>query len=1189
MKKNILALIMAFAMIFTLAIPAFAATSYTIFVEDVPNGTVTASESKAAAGTEVILTVKPDTGYAFDGFAEASSLGITEGSQPNTYKFTMPEGVAAITPSFVAEKYTISVPGVANGSVTFSKTSNILYDEEITYEVNPADGYELSVLKYTTAENSNGVNLSGGKFDMPASDIQIVAEFGVIKYDVKLSQTTGGTITCDTDEVAAGQKVYIDVTANAKYQVDSATITATGADEHPGYSFNSEKTMLSFTMPEADVTVKVNFSKIPGTEREIEIDGEIAHGEIDTNVDTAEEGDTVKIYVDPDTRYLLEDLSVTAGNTVIDIEDGFEGYYQFTMPDADVYITADFYRPTDGTYDITVDSDDGDAVIAVTGAKSGLTLLYSLDDRYYDVATKGDVVYVYVDPDPGYVVDEHDVKGASAVFPYDEETDSFYFRMPAADVEVVLTYEEDDNYEGDGDYKITTSYKTSRGEVEVDRYADEGDKVYFYVYADDDYEIDDILVYEDTTRETVVTHKKVTSSKYSFTMPDEDVVIMVTFIASDDDDDDDDDGNYDIFVIDSKDGDIKTNKSSANKGDIVKITIDPDSGYDVDEVIVTRYDDDKVVTVTKKSTYWQFTMPADDVIVEVTFVDEDDADEDEGEYEIDLYCDSGYADIDIPDRSDASKTVKIYIDLYDGCTVDEITVTRTNGKTVTVKKSSGYYYFTMPTSDVEVEITFDGDPVEEDDDDTTATGDYKINLSYDSIFGDVTTDSKAEAGEKVYVKFDLEHEVEVDTVKVISASTGEEITAKKSSDTKYYFTMPEDDVYVVCLFDSEEYDGETKYYVDLNIYDDVMGDASVSLSKAAKTERVYLFVDEDSEYAVGDIIVSRDNGRVITTTKVCDFVYYFAMPAGDVDVSVYFDEDQELRDYKVTLTYDKKMGEVLLSDETADAEDDVYVYVETYKGYELVSVKAKRTSNGKSVTVKTTRAGDYYFEMPEANVTVTVTFKKIEEEKPVDPKPVDPKPSEPAIHICPAKPYTDVDTNLWYHDAIDYVVSYNLMTGYSATLFAPNDNVSRAMIVTVLWRIAGQPATTTALPYTDVAEGQWYTEAVRWAAANGLLVNVAAGATFEPNSTITREQFASVIYKYQKLIGGGYKNGWTHPLNFSDLNLMSAWALEPLTWCNEFGILNGVGYDRIDPQGTVTRAQLAQILLNLSKLAVNEK
>ena len=1198
MKKNILALIMAVAMIFTMALPSFASSAANnIYFDSVPNGSVTANPTTATANQEVTLTVRPDTGYSFGGFL--SGPETTPGSEPNTYKFTMPDYSVSFKPSFVADKYEIKGTFVdTNGKVKFSKTTDIAYNDDINITVEDVtSGYELSKLEYTVEGSQTPVSLLGKEtFKMPASDINVVAEFAPIKYSVNLNfDSAYGNVTVENNKVAAGGtvRVLISPKDSVRYQIDkdALTVVASGSNTRPEFTWfddaSGNTAGITFTMPSTSVTVNVSFKRIQTDLRTITLDCE-RYGDADIYVNgskitsstiQARWDDVVTIDVDPDSKYMLESLVVTDadnGKVTVGYDDDM---YSFVMPDKNVKVDIDFVSfgsKDKGPFDIYVDSDDGEYTLLVEGSESGLCLAT-------DIAYQGDKIHLNITPDEGYVVESIDFGGASA-YNFDEVDNYAWFKMPYDDVEITITYERDDEYEGDGDYEITTSYSSSKGKITVQDSADYGEKVYVTVKPKTGYVLDEIEVIKESNEKTV-SLKKSSATKYYFTMPKDDVIIIATFVRGNSVDEDDD--YYDIFVAESDHGEVDVDDEAVS-GDTVKIKVESDYGYTVDEVVVYK-ENGKTVTVTKKSTYWQFTMPSSDAFIEVTYKKgSGSSSSSDGDYDIDLYYNDDYGYVDVVDSADASEKVYLYIEPEDDCEVDEIVITRTNGNTVSYKYSSSndYYYFTMPASDVEIEVTFVGE-IDDDDDEDDYDGSYAIILDYDDDAGIVEVDDEAEEGEKVYIELELEDEYTLDKIRVFEYATGATVAVRKSSATKYYFTMPADDVFVIVTFDSEEYEGDDEYYISVDSNDLDLGSADSSLSKAAKGERVLIFINSESEYAVTDVIAVRSNGHTITVDKINNFCYEFTMPASEVEVVVNFDEDRPLSYKEITLTYDKKMGEVYLSDEYAEEDDDINVYVEPKDGYEVASVSVKRTNGNKKVSCSKNKYGDYVFTMPDADVTVTVTFKKVEVEEKEDPKPTTPDPtlpSEPTVHLCPAQPYTDVDTTQWYHEAIDYVIAYNHMTGYSATQFAPYDNVSRAMVVTVLYRMAGEPAVTSPVPYVDVAATAWYADAVRWAYANGLLVNVASGNYFEPNSTITREQFASVVYRNQKLNGGGYTNGWKHPLNFTDLNLMSVWALEPLTWCNEFGIINGVGADRLDPQGSLNRAQLAQILLNLSKL-----
>ena len=176
-----------------------------------------------------------------------------------------------------------------------------------------------------------------------------------------------------------------------------------------------------------------------------------------------------------------------------------------------------------------------------------------------------------------------------------------------------------------------------------------------------------------------------------------------------------------------------------------------------------------------------------------------------------------------------------------------------------------------------------------------------------------------------------------------------------------------------------------------------------------------------------------------------------------------------------------------------------------------------------------------------------------------------------------AFPFTDVKETDWSYNDIYYVWEKGLMQGTSETTFAPKTNTSRAMIVTILWRLEGEPVVNYAMSFTDVASGQWYTEAIRWAQANNI-VNGYSAEKFGPTDLITREQMAAILYRYAQTKGEGFTGSWMFLLDFADRTDVSDWANEAMHWCVMKGLINGVGNDLLDPQGYATREQVAAIL-----------
>ena len=184
-------------------------------------------------------------------------------------------------------------------------------------------------------------------------------------------------------------------------------------------------------------------------------------------------------------------------------------------------------------------------------------------------------------------------------------------------------------------------------------------------------------------------------------------------------------------------------------------------------------------------------------------------------------------------------------------------------------------------------------------------------------------------------------------------------------------------------------------------------------------------------------------------------------------------------------------------------------------------------------------------------------------------------PSAPPSAAPMVGSFTDVRTNNWFAGAVEYVVNNGLFSGVSDTSFAPNEPVTRGMLVTVLWRAAGEPSAS-ASAFADVPADAWYAKAVAWANANGIVQGYDA-STFAPDDRITREQLAAIFQRY-----AGFKgmetSGRGDLSQFGDTGALSNWAQEGVSWAVGAGLISGKGDGVLDPQGATTRAEAAVIL-----------
>ncbi|MBR3559910.1 MAG: S-layer homology domain-containing protein [Oscillospiraceae bacterium] len=175
--------------------------------------------------------------------------------------------------------------------------------------------------------------------------------------------------------------------------------------------------------------------------------------------------------------------------------------------------------------------------------------------------------------------------------------------------------------------------------------------------------------------------------------------------------------------------------------------------------------------------------------------------------------------------------------------------------------------------------------------------------------------------------------------------------------------------------------------------------------------------------------------------------------------------------------------------------------------------------------------------------------------------------------------FDDVNASAWYADSIRWALESGVMNGVSPKYFNPDGDTTRAMVVTMLWRMEGSPVVNYAMDFADVESDTWYTEAVRWANAEGIVEG--DGSNFNPNGAVTREQLATMLYRYAQYKGQGFTGMWAFPLNYSDAESISDWAYEPMCWMTMNGVINGIDGNLV-PAGNATRAQVATMLMRYS-------
>ena len=277
--------------------------------------------------------------------------------------------------------------------------------------------------------------------------------------------------------------------------------------------------------------------------------------------------------------------------------------------------------------------------------------------------------------------------------------------------------------------------------------------------------------------------------------------------------------------------------------------------------------------------------------------------------------------------------------------------------------------------------------------------------------------------------------------------------------------------------------------------------------------------------------------------------------------------------YDVDISNAIKNGSITVSSDSSRKGETITITVKPQNGYELYSITALDEQD-KELKLTEKQNNQYTFVMPSSDVFIKAEFTQTVSQTP--PTNTNNSTNNNTSFENIVLPFTDVNAYDWYYNSVKYVYANNMMSGTDTTIFSPNITTTRAMIVTILHRLDGKPAAT-ASNFMDVEQNQYYTNAVAWASANGIVSGYGNG-NFGPNDTITREQMAAILYRYAQYKGYDttQKNNLSNYIDAKDIN---AYAVEALQWANQVGMITGVTDTTLVPNGSATRAQVSSILM----------
>ena len=366
------------------------------------------------------------------------------------------------------------------------------------------------------------------------------------------------------------------------------------------------------------------------------------------------------------------------------------------------------------------------------------------------------------------------------------------------------------------------------------------------------------------------------------------------------------------------------------------------------------------------------------------------------------------------------------------------------------------------------------------------------------------------------------------------------------------FTMPAQNVAVTAFF--AEQGSDPFFYYSARVAAIGGGKATISTDFPYVGETVTLTATPDAgcyfvEWRSNDVVVSGNS---------------FVMPNHDVVVTAVFAEYSS-DPFFYMLKFETNGGNEI---KTFTSEDVVTVNLADYKptkeGYNFTGWYSDRDLTKKVTSVRLNADRTIYAGWEESKLEPEPTIKDCKRD-----------------NTCPAAQFTDLDLNAWYHDGIHYCLENGLMNGVENKIFAPNEPTNRAMIATILWRMEEKPVINYAMQFSDINADTWYGEAVRWAAGEGI-INGYEDSTFKPDSNITREELAAVLFRYAEHKKADTAN--TADLTkFNDSTKVSPWAEDALKWAVASGIINGDEQNLLNPQGSATRAEVAAMLARLAE------
>lgn len=872
------------------------------------------------------------------------------------------------------------------------------------------------------------------------------------------------------------------------------------------------------------------------------------NGKISSPPSYAVPGSQVSLSISPATGYTLDTITVKKTDGTEVTVTGNSKTKRFTMPNDDVTISLTFKK---ADYAITL--------------KQGVGGTISTEKS---TANYNEKVALTVTPDPGYTLNKLTASPTSVKIAED-----YTFTMPSRAVTITASFTAID-------YTVSTA-DTEHGTIAADlTTATVGTTVPVTVTPTEGYALDTLYYTTEGSDEQHAIEAK--DGAYSFSMPAANATVHATFKAID----------YTVTAANVANGTVTVDPAAATIGSTVSVKAAPAEGYEPDTLYYTAEGSDEQHAIEAKDGVYSFTMPAANVTVVATFKAIDytvtAAEAKDGSIAVD------------PATAAIGTSVAVKVTPNDGYEPKTLYYTvEGSDEQHAIEAKDGAYSFTMPAANVTVHAIFKA--ISKPGENVTinvaeAPVDTKVSDTIDdstkekleAVAGNTAVTGVADAADQNKILADAAVDPSVIKDSNVDISIYAEVNATEADLTKGTLTFavsPKADVTV---------NGKTEK-AGIDVTNDMLDGSAITVKLPIPEgftveEVIHTAKDGTKEYYRQDstthpFTIEGSGKDQVVVLKVTHFSTFTINAKAHTHT---WDKGTVVKQ-----PTDKAPGEMLYTCTTCDETKTEPIPVVAVKSLTVAPEKVTLTKGDSKTLTLTTDPKDatgtpVWTSSKESIVTVDETGKvtAVGTGKAVITATLGDQSAQCEITVvCSVETcqyYTDVPADMWCHAAVDYVTENGIMQGYGNKIFNPGKDLTRAQLAKLLYNLENpSEKAKTDIAFSDVANGEWYYDAVMWAASAGVVKGYTDG-TFRPNTPISRQEMVTMIYRYAQYKGLDTThdaNGWT---SFEDSAAIGNFAKDAVAWTAEHGIVNGYTNGTFKPRGTASRGHVAQVMMKFA-------